>query len=381
MTNFLIDTPDLFELEPLSLDAIELTDQQVQQALQASQQAPLAQQWAVYLETLAQTGLQTWLSDRGLQPSPATSRLATNSALQIQGFRVQSLAMTSVDEETVTVPEVLLTDPAHFYVLVQVMEEQNQAWVTGFIAQTDLQAQLAGQTADATGSYELALAACDREPGHLLLNLRCADPAMFPLASPASVSQSVLQSVPQRVTEAAQDAAQSVSRSVMNVGRWLQGQLDQVAEELAWVLLPPNALATAGAMRSGETSALELARLLQSLERQGTQIPVDARGGYQDLSLSDSPLRLYAITGTVEGPEPEWSLLVVLGAQADRLPAGVTLQISDPTGILVEQTFDPASQDAYLFAQVIGTYEEAFTVSIGLPNGQVETLPQFAFQP
>lgn len=366
MTDFLMDNPDLFEWDTLSPEAIEFTEAQLQQALQACATQPANRQWSSYLQTLAQTALETWLTDRGMVDlTVEADRISAN------GFQVLSIPHTSIDEESVTLEHDRLTQPAHFYVLVQVSDDQGIAWVTGHLDRSHLQAHLAHLQPDRDGTYDLPRAWFDPDPSHLLLNLRCTVPAALELPQ-TDASPTLVESRP--------DPLADLNRRIINTSRWLQNQLDQVAEDLSWVLLGQQDLALS-ALRSAESNTTELARIIESLGRRGIQLPIDARGGYQDLPITDYPLRLYAVVGSVPGDPPEWSLLIVLGAQSDRLPAGIQLRISDPTGLLVEQTFTPESHDAYLFAQVIGTYDEAFTVSIVLPNGHEEILPNFAFEP
>jgi hypothetical protein len=57
----------------------------------------------------------------------------------------------------------------------------------------------------------------------------------------------------------------------------------------------------------------------------------------------------------------------------------IQLQISDPSGVFVEQKPNQAA-DAYLYACVVGTWDEAFTVTIATPTTRL-TLPAFVFQP
>jgi hypothetical protein len=53
--------------------------------------------------------------------------------------------------------------------------------------------------------------------------------------------------------------------------------------------------------------------------------------------------------------------------------------VRDAAGILVSQT--PGPDLSYLYAQVIGTWDEQFTVTIEMPNGSTLDWPPFAFHP
>jgi hypothetical protein len=156
----------------------------------------------------------------------------------------------------------------------------------------------------------------------------------------------------------------------INVGLWLRDRLDRMAQELAWILMPAFAQATA--LRSME----------EALENRGIHIPPEARGAYQDLHLGNTDLRLHAITWVIPltATTQGWTLLIILGSQNDtRLPVGTQLLVRDETQELAAQILSEAAPDAYLYAQVGGTWNEWFWVTIALPDGATMTLPPFTF--
>jgi Protein of unknown function (DUF1822) len=385
MTYFLSDHPDIYQLDSLAVDTIPLDPAQIQQALQASQQVSPAQQWTVYRDQLAQLSLLRWLGDREIEATLQGDRLLAN------GFQVLAIATSSLDEAEVSLVETCVEQPAQIYVLVEVAEELQQAWIKGFIRHDQLQAQAIQSL---QGFYDVPIAAFDPEPGNILLTLRCADPRVIPL--PTAVPRSALTTV--AATVATPIAAPTVpgrlsdlSQTVINVRNWLTGQVDTIAEELAdlaWVLLPQPAYALRSAegldMRFASDAATEFAQLLQQLRSQGVQVPADAQGGYQNLELGGAALRLYAMAGTVSIQPAEWSLLIVLGSQSGSLPDGITLKIREGRDlnqeqVLIEQRFDATSQNAYLYADVIGHWDETFSIEIVMPNGETQHLPLFAY--
>ncbi len=128
----------------------------------------------------------------------------------------------------------------------------------------------------------------------------------------------------------------------------------------------------------------ELEAIVQQLERTGLRVPTQVQGAYRDWVMANIPLRLYVVTGERMGAEQslEWTLLVILEAQPEaELPQEIQLCVSDRTGVLIERTLDPQTNADYLFAQVAGTFDEKFLVTIALPNGERLTLPPFGFQP
>jgi hypothetical protein len=110
-------------------------------------------------------------------------------------------------------------------------------------------------------------------------------------------------------------------------------------------------------------------------------IPSQARAAYRNLQWETLALRLYVVTWELlaTGSIPEWTLLLILGAQPNAiLPLGIKLQVRDEAQILEEPVLSNRSQD-YLYAQVIGTHNERFWVTISLANGTTLTLPPFTF--
>ena len=169
-----------------------------------------------------------------------------------------------------------------------------------------------------------------------------------------------------------------LTQPAVNVGRWLWDELDELAQEFSWALLPRVAPATA--MRS-PTEEFEV--IASQLQQQGLEIPLQARAAFKDLLLAGISLRLYAVTWHLlsESDSPQWTLLLILGVPLpETLPDNLKLRVSDQTGILVEQRVNPERGDSYLFTRVVGSWDEKFLVSVSLMDGVELTLPPFAFE-
>jgi hypothetical protein len=176
------------------------------------------------------------------------------------------------------------------------------------------------------------------------------------------------------------DILQLLTQPAMNVGRWLWNELDELAQELSWVLLPDMALQPPIRHRM-RSPAEELKAIVEDLDHEGVEISPQARGAYRDLLLAGTPIRLYALTWPLlSGSVPEWTLLLILGAPLEtNLPSGLKLRISDQTNILVEQTMDEHKNSSYFYTTVIGSLDEKFIVTISLGSGIQQTLPPFSF--
>ncbi|MGB3308727.1 MAG: DUF1822 family protein [Nodosilinea sp.] len=370
-----------FEFEPWRSSTVTLPATAIDWAVQVCQQEPdAAQQWPTFLRAMAVQGLQQWLEagaqdialyyDRNRPPNPAVT-------CGVNDFRLAVVAQGSLSDEVVTISQSSLEDAAnfaHLYVLAEVQEEADQVTILAGLRRDRLLAhQRQGElVAQADGTYRVPVQYFDTSPEDILLYLNCLAPEQLAVASPASASAPT----PARISLLTQRAG-----DLINAGRWLRDQLDTVADGLAWTLLPP--LAPAHAMMSTSTPAEELEAVLRDLEPAGVSIPITARGAYTDLQQFGLPFRLYALTWTMFEPRPpEWSLFLFLGpVPGEQLPPGTRLVVRDAEAILAEQTLSPDLDAAYLYAQVIGTWDEQFTAMVELPNGTTLNWPPFVFRP
>lgn len=451
-------TDILIDFEALPVEAIAIDPDRIDTAVQLSSRIPNeARQWQTYLNALALFGFEQWLSERTaeiavnkencsvLQPQYANAIDAVCN-LKVGEFKLCLLTIGTVIDDIVNLPKVAIDIPeytAHFYVVLEVQEEQEQATIRGFLRHEQLLElqQSVNLQADQNWIYELPLAWFDSDSNRLLLYLRCLEPAAIPLPSVPTNRLAALSGIqaelaallPQlqspdcqlwqiltweqavavltspdlldwlyrlqteeqsqkksiaSLTSQLSEVLQRLTQRVVNVGLWLQDELDEFAQSLSWVLLPPPA-STAASLRSLKVSAREwhseeFEAIIAGLNDIGMEIPPDARGAYRELKLAEIPLQLYAVTWSILSEEniPEWTLLLILGAQpGTKLPHGIKLQVRDQTSVLVERVLHPNTDDTHLYTCVVGTWDEEFVVTIALMNGEALTLPAFAFVP
>ncbi len=355
MTDFFIDTLDLSDFQADRPDAIGFTPADITAAQTLSQAAPPAAQWSTYLNALAATGLTQWLSQRQLTAQPIGANI-----WQVNGFRLGVIVATQEDE--VLLPKALLdTDACHLYVAVGVDEEYGQAYILGSTRYDQLKARSL-QTEDQ--AYRLPIDQLDSGGNQLLLTLRCSEPSFIPL--PISIGAQVAA------------VAQSAKQSKIRVGQWLNRQLDDLAAELSWVLMPPMTPQTAGLRSATATASNSFAQVLGTIASEGIMISDLSQTAYYDLVTADPAVRLYAVVGQLN--PTEWSLLLVLGnPDGIALPANLQLRVSDGRQILVEESVEVARSQAYLYTQLIGDMDEGFQVAVTLPSGTVHVFPEFVF--
>lgn len=442
MTSDLRNSTDVpLDFTALPAEAIALEPNQIDQAVQLSHSiGSEAQQWQIYLNALALLGFEQWLSERAaelpinrehcsvLQPQYANVMEAVCN-LRVGEFNLCLIAIGSLTDEIIDLPRAVVDLPeftVHFFVVLEILEEQEQAKVWGFLRHDQLIAlrQSVNLQAERDWTYALPAAWFDCNPDHLLLYLRCLEPAAIPLpqaptnrlATLAAMQAELMALLPQlqspdtqlwqvltweqgaavltnselldwlyqlqtkntpSLTRRLTDVLQLLTPAV-NLGRWLRDELDEIAQSFSWVLLPSLPAAAAPLRSPGE----EIDVILTQLGRMGMVIPPQARGGYKDLSLAEIPLRIYIVTW-LHSPEnvPEWTLLLILGAQSGyNLPRGTQLCVSDQTSVLLERVLEQ-TDDSHLYARVVGTWHEKFLVTIALGNGTALTLPPFTFYP
>jgi hypothetical protein len=339
---------------------VPLTAEAIDRAVQLCE--PIAGdelQWHIYLRSLALFGVQTWLGQGAVDftvdldirhPPDATTPVRVNQ------FRLGVVPLSTVPDQAIALPPAVTQgdQASHLWLLVDVLEELGQVQIHGGL-RADQLATLTTGTSPA-GEPLVPLTAFALPPERILLYLHHLEPAMLlPRPSPASPPEPVL-----------------------NVGRWLNNQLDAVAEAFAWTLMEP--LAPAMAMRS---PVQELAVILAELKPQGVEVPTRARAAYTDVQVAGLPLRLYGLAWSLfDTGIPEWSLLVFLGPNlGENLPVGMGLRIRQGEEILTVQTLAADTDSTYLYAQVLGGWDEQFTLDVIPPGGTPLTLPSFAFDP
>ncbi|TYQ31155.1 DUF1822 family protein [Pseudanabaena sp. UWO310] len=376
------------EFETLDNDAIALSSSSLQTAANLSELVTTrSQQWQAYFNALALFGFEAWLQERApdvrlerdnasvFEPNQAGA-IAATYGITVNQFRVCLIPIDSEPDTAISLSRILIESVEfrpHFYVLVELYEEQEQAIIKGWLRADNLIARQSELSLSTDWKYDVPQAWFDYDCDDLLLYWRCASPAMIDLPSLAPAIASDRYSWLQLLTQPAIDTAQ-----------WLQEEWQALVTDLTWVLLPP--VASASGLRSSGTTLnrsplSELETILTAIERTGMRLPSNARAAYQDFELGEYPLRLYAVIGSEISTDGAiaWSLLTILGKATERdLPADLILRISDITGVLVERQLE--ARGAYLFAEVEGTPEERFLVTAALADGTKRSLPPFAFQ-
>ncbi|WP_159786929.1 DUF1822 family protein [Sodalinema gerasimenkoae] len=363
----------LLDLDPDQGTTVHLTTGAVNWAVEVCQeQVDTDNQWFCFLQAMALKGLQQWL-DQGAQALPLdySHKAPLNPGVncQVKGFRLCLLVQGSLSDGLISIPRYTLRDPlnfAHLYILAEVQEEADQVTILAGLRRDRLVSlKESGDLAlSRKGHYHVPLEDWDLSPEDLLLYLHCLNPETLEAGH----------------SEKQVPARRLYLQPALNARDWLKDKLDSVAEQFHWTLLPP--LALSHQLMSVQSPAEELETLLKDLEQQGVTIPETARGAYQELHHQGLPGRLYALTWKVFDSHysPEWSLFLCLGpSPGESLAPGTELIVQDETSVLVRQGLNEDSGEVYLYTQVIGNFDEQFTVSIISGEGTPLTLPPFTF--
>jgi hypothetical protein len=375
--------------EPIPLAAIQLRPDQLDRALTEAQQtitSPL-QLWQTYLTTLAQLGFKQWMQERAadLTMTALAPGRSDRSALRyftVNDFKLCLLTTAGEPDITVAIPQVAVNGMAngirpHFYVLAAVHEEQGSIELYGLLRQDQLAQRRSQISLTDTATYEVPLYWFeDVDMDALLLYLRCAEPAAFE----ASISSSRMLA--------------DLTQTALNTALWFGGELDAIAQQLAWILLPPPQLSAAMRSSSGamdrnnfdENNDGSYDRLIRTLQERGVGIPSDIRPAYRDVTLDRQTIRLYALPWQLEAEPngndtPEWSLVLILGpVPGQTLPRGIRMVVADQEDVLVETQLADDTEDTYLFAELVGELHEVFWVTLQAGSEAIEVLPAFGFQ-
>jgi hypothetical protein len=206
-------------------------------------------QWQTYLNILALLGFEQWLSER--MPDKTVNRdthgIEAGYYLKVDKFKFCLLATENLLDEVVNVPQDAIEQPelaAHFYVVLEVLEEQEQVLIRGFWRYD----QLVGYCRRVNlqplqdGYYQVPLSEFDAEPNHLLFYCRCLEPTAISLP----------------VALAEENLLRYLKETRAKLSQWLQGAFDE-----GWVaidaLINPEAnlaLSTRNALESAKRGKL-----------------------------------------------------------------------------------------------------------------------------
>ena len=199
MTNYNIESSNLLlDFESFSATGIELSAAQINRAIELSDRIINPErQWQTYLNSLALFGFKTWLAERdsslilncnhcSVEQPQYANYLDGVFNLTVGEYKICLLTNGVAIDEVISIDRPLIELPeyvAHFYVLVNVVEEQAEVTIDRFISYDELvqHQQAANLAPDTDWTYAVPLAWFNSQPDDLLLCLRCLEPPTITL--------------------------------------------------------------------------------------------------------------------------------------------------------------------------------------------------------
>lgn len=228
-SNIALLSPTVFELEDTYYEQAK--------ALAAQQGGDEHAQWQTYLSLLGLLSFQDWLVEQNIpmQPFDVTSSRQSGCHIHIGDFRVCVLSAEHVLSEQVEFHSDAIESPtqaAHFYVLLEIAEEQDEVWFRGFIRHDQL-LQVAQREGDRIAA---PLAAFEPEPSRLLSYCRHLEAGAIALPQAISTQTNATQ------TAEAADRTALISETLATTRTRLSQWLDNIVDEgwQAWDSLQPQ---------------------------------------------------------------------------------------------------------------------------------------------
>ncbi len=192
------------------------------------------QQWQTYLNALGMLGFEAWLKERSSQKISLDLNSAIKAVchLKLGKFKICSIATDNLFDEMVNIPEQAISKPelaAHFYIVLEVLEEQEQVIIRGFLRYDEL-LDYPTRGSLREGCYQIPLSKLDLEPNRLLFHCLYLEPSTIPLPQ-----------TPVAVLELSKELKQNS----IKLSRWLEGLLDETWQAIDALIDPKANLAFA----------------------------------------------------------------------------------------------------------------------------------------
>lgn len=168
----------------------------------------------------------------------------------------------------------------------------------------------------------------------------------------------------------------TTSENVINVKKWLEGQIDELTQNLYWIVFPPSLESAMGNMRSSP----DIAAIEANLRQKNLIIPQhNAVAVNESIVLGEWELIVYAWVWWGEN-QSDWEFLVMLGAKTQELlPKGLQLEIKQTDEII--QRLITEDERFYLYsAPISGKERDEFQIAITLNQPSNYHEHEFTFQ-
>lgn len=339
----------------LQFETILLESEEFEQSRVLS--APLnseANQWQTYLNALARLGFEQWLDKRIPEHSIARSQsihsIENVCRLKIGKFKLYLIVREHILDEVAEIPREAIDQPelaSHFYVLLEVSEEQEQVIIRGFLRYDELMSDCSRANIQhiQDGYYQFPLFAFDSELNHLLFYCHFLEPNSISLPV-TSTEHSV---IPAMTTEST--SSKFFQGAKTNLSQWMQGISDQGWQTIDTLLNSETHLA-----------------LSPRNQRKGAR-----RGKLIDLRLQLQGQNTVLLLNIIEETEDKLGVLVQLHptGEGQFLPPDLRLLLLSEAGETLQEVCS-RTQDNYIQLKAFkGKAGTPFSVEISLGNSRV----------
>jgi Protein of unknown function (DUF1822) len=209
-------------------DTIWLETEQFEQLRLSSLVDPAlneAEQWQQYLQEIALFGFEQWLQKRAswhvVDRTQCINQTRAVYNLKVDEFKLNLIVKEHVLDEVTEIPREAIEQPdlaTHFYVLLEVLEEQQRVLIRGFLRYDRLR-DYCNRVSDClqNGNYHIPLSIFDPEPNHLLFYCDFLEPATMPLSIPSTQHSTI----PEAISEAM--LIEHFQQTHIQLRQWIQG--------------------------------------------------------------------------------------------------------------------------------------------------------------
>lgn len=323
LTDFRLLSPEVIELEPEHFEqARELSNKVTDEA----------NQWQTYLNALAQVSFEEWLKERipdGLGE-----------------FKFCAIVTEHLLDEVVIIPQNTIQYQekiAHFYVVIEVLEEAEQVIIRGFLNYEQLVSYLSQLNLQLCpdGCYHIPFDVFDPEPNHLLSYCRFLSPSAFNLPVAASATKNY------------ENLLKSVKETRTKLSQWLENIFDDTWQAIDALISPEAGLAWS--TRNVESGAASRCKLI-------------------DLGIQLDSQTIALLVNVIEETDEKLRILLQLHPTGGQkyLPPDLKLTLLSKAGKVL-QDVTSRSQDNYIQLKSFkGEPGKRFSVEVSLNDAKVK---------
>lgn len=274
-------------------------------------------QWKTYLNELAVLGFEKWLKQQlpeitVKREHPDFKEIGIH--LQIDKFKMKIITLDNHYDDFITISEDNIISPniaVHFYVLVDVLEEDEQLKIYGLIRHDELSKNIR------YGICKIPISDFDSEINNLLLYTSFLKPEAIPLPKPAE--NITPDRVISQVKSSIKQASHTFPESLINLAQWWSGVFEDSWKSLEEIVTPQTP--TWGCIKSSVKSHL--------IGESSSEYPIK-KGKLFDFGLLLNGKRFALVVKMKHQDKEEKGVLVQILNQniEDCLPQGLKLKVT-----------------------------------------------------